>query len=89
MRHNTNGTKSSLLKINPMTALAVAAASFVGVAGASCASASNLTTKADSFLAHRVSHSSTTGVAQAGSGLGAFSTSTKHMRQLAATGSLS
>ena len=32
---------------------------------------------------------SATGVAQAGSGLGAFSTSTKHMRQLAATGSFS
>ena len=32
---------------------------------------------------------SETGVAQAGSGFGAFSTSTRHMRQLAATGSLS
>ncbi len=32
---------------------------------------------------------SATGVAQAGSGLGAFSTSTRHMRQLAATGSFS
>jgi hypothetical protein len=29
---------------------------------------------------------SITGVAQAGNGLGAFSTSTMHMRQLAATG---
>ena len=29
------------------------------------------------------------GVAQAGSGFGAFSTSTRHMRQLAAMGSLS
>ena len=32
---------------------------------------------------------SATGVAQAGSGLGAFSTSTRHMRQLAAMGSFS
>ena len=32
---------------------------------------------------------SITGVAQAGSGLGAFSTSTRHMRQFAATDSLS
>ena len=32
---------------------------------------------------------SVTGVAQAGSGFGAFSTSTRHMRQLAATGSFS
>ena len=32
---------------------------------------------------------SATGVAQAGSGLGAFSTSTRHMRQLAATESFS
>jgi len=31
---------------------------------------------------------SVTGVAQAGSGLGAFSTSTRHMRQLAAIESL-
>jgi len=32
---------------------------------------------------------SITGVAQAGSGFGAFSTSTRHMRQFAATASLS
>ena len=32
---------------------------------------------------------SATGVAQAGSGFGAFSTSTRHMRQLAATDSFS
>jgi hypothetical protein len=32
---------------------------------------------------------SATGVAQAGSGFGAFSTSTRHMRQLAAMDSLS
>ena len=32
---------------------------------------------------------SITGVAQAGKGLGAFSTSTRHMRQFAATDSLS
>ena len=32
---------------------------------------------------------SATGVAHAGSGFGAFSTSTRHMRQLAATDSLS
>ena len=36
----------------------------------------------------RTTMPSVTGVAQAGSGLGAFSTSTRHMRQLAATDSL-